>query len=100
MRTTQEEVTVWLGAEVRRKRESAGLTQMALAKRSGLHPSTISALERGQRPAPRTSTLQQLGTALRGDPGSLFEGIRWIPPCPGSASDNGYYEITHTPDDE
>jgi transcriptional regulator with XRE-family HTH domain len=40
------------GAQLRKLREEAGLTQEELALRAGLSPTAVSALERGQRKRP------------------------------------------------
>jgi tetratricopeptide (TPR) repeat protein/transcriptional regulator with XRE-family HTH domain len=53
------------GELLQRHRAAAGLSQEALAARSGLSREAISMLERGVRLAPRTSTVAILGDALR-----------------------------------
>jgi len=53
------------GALLRTLRIAAGLTQEALAARSGLSAQAISLLERGARRSPRPSTVVLLSTALR-----------------------------------
>jgi transcriptional regulator with XRE-family HTH domain len=53
------------GRLLRRFRASAGLSQEALAARSGLSRDAISMLERGVRSAPRPSTVRLLAGALR-----------------------------------
>lgn len=52
------------GTALRRLRKQAGLTQEALAERSGLSVEGISALERGQRRHPRADTVDLLATGL------------------------------------
>jgi DNA-binding XRE family transcriptional regulator len=52
-----------LGRNLQRVRTAAGLTQTALAKRSGIHRSYVSGLEAGQR-NPTAVTLQRLATVL------------------------------------
>src|SRR4028119_2003343 len=59
------EQTSSFGAELRRYREAAGLTQEQLAERAGLATAAISALERGVRQRPYPHTLQALATALQ-----------------------------------
>jgi transcriptional regulator with XRE-family HTH domain len=49
-------------------RTAANLTQEELAERSGLSVNAISALERGLRRAPRTSTVSYLAEAMGLDP--------------------------------
>ena len=60
-----------LGRNLRRVRTAAGLTQTALAKRSGIHRSYVSALESGQR-NPTALTLQRLAKVLRVTPIVFF----------------------------
>src|SRR5262249_50858145 len=52
------------GRLLRRHRESSGLTQEALASRSGLSVDAVSLLERGLRQRPRPSTVLLLSEAL------------------------------------
>jgi LuxR family maltose regulon positive regulatory protein len=52
------------GANLRRLRESAGLTQEGLAEKAGLTANAISALERGDRRFPYPATVQALARAL------------------------------------
>jgi len=54
---------VILGANVRRVRQRAGLTQADLAQRAGLAQPAISLIEAGQA-NPTVQTLQQLADAL------------------------------------
>jgi transcriptional regulator with XRE-family HTH domain len=51
------------GAEIRRRREDAGLSQEALAFQAGLHWTYVSILERGLR-NPTLGVLSQLAEAL------------------------------------
>jgi len=60
-----------LGRNLRRVRTAAGLSQTALAKRSGIHRSYVSALEAGQR-NPTAVTLQRLATVLGVTPIAFF----------------------------
>jgi len=52
-----------LASNVRERREELGLSQEALAERSGLHRTEISLLERAER-SPRLETLIALGRGL------------------------------------
>lgn len=52
------------GSLLRRHRATAGLTQEELAERAGISPRAVSALERGDRRAPRRDTVQRLAEAL------------------------------------
>ena len=58
---------------LRRHRRAAGLTQEALAERSGLSVNAISTLERGVRRRPYRGTIGQLAEALRLSPGQHAE---------------------------
>ena len=60
-----------LGRNLRRVRTAAGLTQTALAKRSGINRSYLSDLEAGQR-NPTAVTLQRLAKVLRVTPTVFF----------------------------
>jgi DNA-binding XRE family transcriptional regulator len=60
-----------LGRNLRRVRTAAGLTQTALAKRSGTARSYVSGLEAGQR-NPTAVTLQRLAKVLRVTPVVFF----------------------------
>jgi transcriptional regulator with XRE-family HTH domain len=63
------------GANVRRIREKAGLSQEALSGRSGLHMTEISRLERGERD-PRLATIVRVARGLEVAPSRLLVGIR------------------------
>jgi DNA-binding XRE family transcriptional regulator len=60
-----------LGRNLLRVRTAVGLTQTALAKRSGIHRSYVSALEAGQR-NPTAVTLQRLAKVLKVTPTVFF----------------------------
>ena len=60
-----------LGQNLRRVRTAAGLTQTALAKRSGIHRSYVCDLEAGQR-NPTALTLQRLAKVLKVTPVVFF----------------------------
>jgi predicted ATPase/DNA-binding XRE family transcriptional regulator len=52
------------GNRLRQARITGGLSQEALARRAGLSPDTVAALENGRRRNPRASTATALATAL------------------------------------
>jgi transcriptional regulator with XRE-family HTH domain len=56
------------GELLRWYRELAGLSQVALAARSGISEDAISMLERGVRTSPRNDTVARLAQGLRLDP--------------------------------
>jgi transcriptional regulator with XRE-family HTH domain len=64
------------GANLRRTRRIAGLSQEELSRRCGLHRSEISVLERGGS-APRLGTIIRLAGPLGVGVGRLFAGISW-----------------------
>jgi transcriptional regulator with XRE-family HTH domain len=63
------------GANVRRLRTAAGLSQEQLGARAELHRTEISLLERAAR-EPRLSTIVRVARALRVRPAELLEGIK------------------------
>ena len=67
------------GANLKRARRRAGLSQEELAQRASLHRTAIGLLEHGQRTA-RIDTLVQLAGALGASVGELMEGIAWVAP--------------------
>ncbi len=73
------------GNLLRHYRLAAGLTQEALADRSGLSVLTISALERGVNQAPRRETLGLLAhaLALAPDQAAAFEAAAHYRLCSG-----------------
>ena len=62
------------GSNVRRLRESLGMTQENLAESAGLDRSYIGGIERGDR-NPALTAILRLAAALRVAPGALFDGI-------------------------
>jgi transcriptional regulator with XRE-family HTH domain len=62
------------GVNVRRLRESAGLSQEELGQASGLHRTEISLLERAIRD-PRLSTIAKVAQGLGVAPAELLEGL-------------------------
>jgi transcriptional regulator with XRE-family HTH domain len=61
-----------LGAAIRRKRIILGISQRELAKRSGLHRTYISDLERGAR-NPSIQSIEKLAHALQVSVAKLFQ---------------------------
>ena len=74
-----------LGRNLRRVRTAAGLTQTALAKRSGMDRSYVSGLEAGQR-NPTALTLQAFGKSPWSDTYSFLSVTRGDPGAPRSHS--------------
>lgn len=60
--------TATFGMRLRNLRIAVGLTQEALADRSGLSPNAISAIERGKRRHPYPHTILALAGALELEP--------------------------------
>lgn len=65
-----------IGLNLKRIRRKACMSQGELSRRSGLHFSEISLLERGGR-VPRLDTVVRIIESGGGDPRDLFEGIAW-----------------------
>lgn len=57
---------------VRELREALGITQSALAKRAGIRPATLSAIENNQTSGIDLATLEALARELRVEPGFLI----------------------------
>lgn len=85
---TDLEVARQFGANLRRARRRADLSQEQLGLRASLHRTEIGLLERGAR-MPRIDTLVKLATALQMRPGELIEGIAWMP----GAAEAGAFSI-------
>lgn len=66
------------GANLKRQRRLADMSQDEVAFRASVHRTEISQLERGLRHA-RVDTVAKLAGALEIEPGTLFEGISWEP---------------------
>lgn len=66
------------GANLRRYRRRAGLSQEETAVRASIHRTAVGMIERGERVA-RVDTVAKLSGGLGVDPGALFEGIAWKP---------------------
>lgn len=62
------------GARVREVRQARGLSQEALADRSGQHRTYIGHIERGET-SPTLASIVQLAKALEVDPGDLVRGL-------------------------
>jgi XRE family transcriptional regulator, regulator of sulfur utilization len=70
------------GANLKRCRKAAGLTQEQLAHLANLHPTYVSMLERGQRNPGFEITIKLIG-ALGIAADELYRGVTWIPPSVG-----------------
>lgn len=66
------------GANLRRARREAGLSQEEAAVRGSIHRTEIGLLERGER-MPRIDTAIKMAGAVGVAPAKLFEGIVWEP---------------------
>jgi XRE family transcriptional regulator, regulator of sulfur utilization len=67
-----------IGANLRRCRKAAGLTQEQLAYRADLHPTYISLMERGERNPGFEITAKLIGS-LGIEANDLYQGVRWVP---------------------
>jgi len=66
------------GANLRRCRKRAGISQEEAAVRASLHRTAIGQLERAERVA-RIDTLVKLAGALEAEPSELLAGLAWEP---------------------
>lgn len=62
-RAAAAQVKVALGKKIRARRQKLGITQEELADRAGVHPTYLSAIERGER-NPALENLYAIATAL------------------------------------
>lgn len=81
------EVQRCFGSNVRQLREGAEMSQVELGRRTGLHATYVSAVERGVR-NPGYLNVVRLARGLGVDPSELFAGIPRRPP-PGARSLRG-----------
>jgi transcriptional regulator with XRE-family HTH domain len=63
-----------LGRRIHQLRSSLGLSQEALAERSGLHRTYVGGVERGER-NPTVKNLSAISRALKVSLSTLFEGV-------------------------
>jgi transcriptional regulator with XRE-family HTH domain len=63
-----------LGEAIRHQRSALGISQEELAKRSGLHRTYVSDIERGAR-NPTVGSIQKIAQALQVPVAKLFGGI-------------------------
>lgn len=61
-----------LGKNLRAARKKLGLSQEAVAQRSGVQAGEVSRIERGKRD-PQVSTVEKLAAAVEVSPGRLFD---------------------------
>jgi len=66
------------GANLKRQRKLAAMSQEEVAVRASMHLTTVSLIERGIR-LPRADSIARLAGALEVHAGKLFEGIAWEP---------------------
>jgi transcriptional regulator with XRE-family HTH domain len=66
------------GANLKRQRKLAAMSQEEVAVRASMHLTTVSLIERGIR-LPRADSVARLAGALEVDAGKLFEDIAWEP---------------------
>jgi DNA-binding XRE family transcriptional regulator len=65
-----------LGRNLKKMRRQAFMSQEEVSRRTGLHHTEISLLERGCR-VPRLDTCIRVLESTGGDPRDLVEGIQW-----------------------
>lgn len=79
-------------ANLRRYRESAGISQEDLAFAAEIHRTQVSFIEGGHR-MPRLDTLVKLAGALDVTPNDLLDGVTWEP----SVHRRGDFRVHSTP---
>lgn len=80
-RVVDKRVAERFGLNLLEARRRAGFAQAELARRSSLHHSYVSHIERGWR-LPRIDTVMRLAGALNVEVSELVRGIEWLAPCP------------------
>lgn len=70
----EAESRAFIGKQIREHRERLRMTQVTLAKKSGLPQSHISRLEKGMH-CPTDLTIEKIAKALKVDPGRLDPGL-------------------------
>lgn len=73
------------GANLRRCRKRARLSQEEVAARASLHRTAVGMLENAQR-LPRIDTLVKLAAAVEAPVDELLAGIEWVPRNPQGGS--------------
>lgn len=86
-------VSEQIGRNLRRMRRAAYMSQFDLSRKTGLHHTEISLLERGRR-LPRIDTAIRIIESTNADPALLFEGIAWHEPA--HWDEKGWFTITGT----
>jgi transcriptional regulator with XRE-family HTH domain len=79
-----------LGLNLRTARRKACMSQDDLSRRTGLHHTAISMLERGRR-VPRLDTCIRILQATGADPRDLVDGISWHGPA--RRDEEGWFTI-------
>jgi transcriptional regulator with XRE-family HTH domain len=87
---TPTAVVEHFGANMRRLRLHAGMSQERVAKLAGLHRTEVSLLERGGR-EPRLGTLVKLAGALEVSPAEFMDEIAWH--WQSDQEHNGFYVL-------
>lgn len=81
-KTRNEELGRHFGANLRRCRRWAAMSQEELAKGAAVHRTEIGMLEQGQR-VPGVETLIKLAQTLNVPESRLLEGVAWVPGIEG-----------------
>lgn len=96
MTTSDRSSASALGAEVRRRRESAGLSLRSLARMADLSPSFVSRMERGLA-QPRLESLHRVATALGTSAQALLSGDAPVTTYSLVRADDETLPISETP---
>lgn len=86
-------VSEQIGRNLKRMRSAAFMSQFDLSRRTGLHHTEISMLERGVR-IPRIDTCVKIIESTNADPRDLFRGIAWHQPA--RWDEKGWFTIAGT----
>ncbi len=72
--------TVDIGERIADLREERALTQIELAERARISPSTLSLIESGKVDRPHVSTIRKISRALEVEPQELRRAVEATPP--------------------
>lgn len=75
-RSDDPKIAARFGANLRRARADAGISQEEVSNRAGLHRTAIGLLERGER-MPRLNTITKLAGVVEVPLAVLLDGIEW-----------------------
>lgn len=95
-RVTDEEALAWIGHQVSRLRNEAGMSVADLGERARLTIERLELIERGGED-PWIDDIYSLAAALRVEPSRFLEGVRWE--SPADTCGDGFFVVKDEDDD-